>query len=1075
MISDIKSEKQLPFTEKTLVGWAGRRKYEEGKMLFEKGLICDLAYDHPIVSASIERGNRFIKTSFRLLEDGSAESLCPCYDNRERGIMCSHVMAAGIALIRSVSDPYRRHKLEEEHRKTRRQEQFDESQYITRASEGAPNAVPASLVFRLSRNWVEALSSGSVPLECFVSIEGGGTVLADRVDRSEVLSFSNKDESLLFVWEDICAGPACGARDVAVEDFVNILNLLEGRSLFIEGETQPCSITGTPMKSRLFVDLDHENGELLLRLHTELPFHDPALFPVYIAGFKNGWVYSAGHFWPLEQVLPQPLRSIYLDPIAISRESVPRFLEVELPALEQCIAVENEVTADLFSITPAHPRFMLLIKGSPASLSGVLYAVYENGVRLVAGRPSQEGHFAIPNPEDLLGYSVRNFEAEGSALQFLERHGLSGSSGDELGPVVGCREVLNFLAKEVPALRRRGWRVTFAGRVEPFFEKARFITPVIHVDESARDGWFHVRYEYEDDQQNSLSPVEIQRAIRMGESYVEKHGTTYLLDSGAVEDMANVFADCMVSEGRDPGSFLLPAIYSGYVKSSLDALDGVDVEASVAWMSQAEALNRSRKVDPCQIPEAIAGVLRSYQTEGVEWLRYLETHGFCGILADEMGLGKTLQTLVWLSLPRHLSAAAGQPALIVCPTSLVENWAEEASRFMPQLRVLMMAGAERHTYWEQCGQYDLVITSYALMRRDVEKYAEKSFAAVVLDEAQHIKNHSTQNARAAKKLVASHRLVLTGTPIENGVSDIWSIMDFLMPGYLGSHEKFRKHYELPIAREDDAGEMAQLKLRRKLKPFILRRMKADVAKELPPKIERIATCTMSSEQQALYKGLLEESRRKINSLVDSQGFNRARMEILKVLLRLRQTCCHTDLLKLENLEINKPSAKMDLFFELLDEALDGGHRVLVFSQFVSMLQILRRELVQRQIRYSYLDGSTKNRMQIVREFNTDRTIPLFLISLKAGGTGLNLTGADMVIHYDPWWNPAVENQATDRAYRIGQKKTVYSVKLITRHSVEEKVLAMQQRKKRVIDAALEQDGDVTARLTWDEVKEMLEF
>jgi SNF2 family DNA or RNA helicase len=294
-----------------------------------------------------------------------------------------------------------------------------------------------------------------------------------------------------------------------------------------------------------------------------------------------------------------------------------------------------------------------------------------------------------------------------------------------------------------------------------------------------------------------------------------------------------------------------------------------------------------------------------------------------------------------------------------------------------------------------------------------------------------------------------------------------------MPGYLGPHESFRRHYELPIAQGGFDGEEAQVRLRRKLNPFLLRRLKADVAKELPPKIERVASCTLTADQQQVYRTLVEQSQRTLADLVRERGFKRCTIEVLKTLLQLRQVCCHIDLLHLQNVQSTQPSAKLDLFLELVDEAIDGGHRILVFSQFVSMLTILRRELDSRHIRYCYLDGATKERQKIVHEFNSDRAIPLFLISLKAGGTGLNLTGADMVIHFDPWWNPAVENQATDRAYRIGQRRTVYSIKLITKGTIEEKVLALQKKKKSIIDATLATDEGILESLTWEDVEDLL--
>jgi non-specific serine/threonine protein kinase len=515
-------------------------------------------------------------------------------------------------------------------------------------------------------------------------------------------------------------------------------------------------------------------------------------------------------------------------------------------------------------------------------------------------------------------------------------------------------------------------------------------------------------------------------------------------------------------------------IHAGYVMSSLEHISGVKINTDAAWDAQVQKQNRKIQIDEVTFSRSLEQVLRSYQKLGVGWLRYMELGGFGGILADEMGLGKTVQTLAWLQMKRAVESAQGLPALIVCPTSLVENWAAEAEKFTPDLTVYLASGANRHKTWDQVDQADLVITSYALLRRDVDFYARRHFAAAVLDEAQHIKNHSTQNAKATKKIKAYYRLVLTGTPIENSVTDLWSIMDFLMPGYLGSHQQFKYVYEMPISNRTPEAAQAQDRLRRKIHPFLLRRLKTEVAKDLPPKIERIAICTMSSDQRRVYDRLLSHYRSQIYELVQDQGFEKTRFEIFKTLLRLRQTCCHLALLKDPDIKYKEPSGKLELFHELLDEAIDGGNRLLVFSQFVSMLHILRDELDKRSIPYAYLDGSTKDRLTVVNRFNADADTPVFLISLKAGGTGLNLTGADTVIHFDPWWNPAVEDQATDRAHRIGQQRTVYSVKLITKNSIEEKVLEMQRRKKAVIDATLARDDQFLEKLSWDDVQELLQ-
>jgi len=892
----------------------------------------------------------------------------------------------------------------------------------------------------------------------------------DRLDRHTPLALSRADETLLFVLEDIAGGPPPGSLEVSRADFINLLELHAGRELRC-APAPPLTVNKVRLATRLKLTLEPADGALRLSLHTELPFAAPDEQPVYVVAGRSGWVYGAGNFWPLENLVPLPYHALYESPVRIERPDVLRFFRHELDGLARHARLETDLTLDLFTIEPAAPRFRLLVRGSPASLSATLYARYD-GLELVAAKPDAREHFAIPDPHDPLRYTVRNLPAETEALHRLRAAGFLGDSGDALAGIVGRRQVLNFLGAHLPALRRRGWTIELEGRIAPFLDSAAYATPVVRIRD-ANAGWFDVSFEFEDDAGRSLAPADIHTALNKGDAFLDREGGPILFDADAVVALQGVFEDCAVGEGAAPGHFRMSNVYGAFVKSSLDALDGVDVEAGAAWLERARRANRQARVEPVPIGAPLEARLRQYQKEGVYWLRFLETNGLCGLLADEMGLGKTVQTLAWLRLPRVDPALRGKPALIVCPTSLVENWLEEAARFTPDLRAVNMTGADRHERWELAAQSDLLVTSYALLRRDVERLAQIEFSAVVLDEAQHIKNRSTQNALAAKQLRAPCRLVLTGTPVENSVSDLWSIMDFLMPGYLGPHDLFRARYEQPIARQDDAGAAAQLKLRRKLQPFLLRRLKRDVARDLPPKIERVSFCSLTGDQQLVYAEMLNRSRRRLADLVAARGFNACRMEVLTTLLRLRQICCHLELLPLPGLKPAYPSAKLDLFFELLDEAIDGQHRVLVFSQFVSMLRILRRELDRRAIPYCYLDGATQERLPEIHRFHTRREIPVFLISLKAGGTGLNLTGADTVIHFDPWWNPAVEDQATDRAYRIGQQRTVYSIKLITRGTVEEKVLALQQRKQTVIDATLASDRQIAQALTWNDVREIL--
>jgi superfamily II DNA or RNA helicase len=1058
----------LPFTQKILQDWAGWKAFRDGKLLFERGVVEKVEYDHPFISGELAVGIRGMRTKFELTKDGMVDNLCPCRENQERGLICAHLVALGLEAIKLYSDPQRQEKERKEKKRAERLQQQDEAKYITRVPAEHPKAISAVLRIMLEQNWREQALGGRFPLRCVADYQGK-CVLLNEIPPGVPLSFTPRDENLLFVIEDICEGPAKGRLVAREADFINLLQLLFNKPLNEQGAQQPLSVSPETAGTSLRMELDEISGELGLSMHIDPPSDEK---PLFIIGAREGWVFTHNTFRKLNELLPAPLRSIYHNPTRIARPAVPHFLHHELPTLGSLIPVDTKVAPDLLTLKPAEPRFRLVVSGSPASLAAKFYAEYDHH-QLIACRDEVAGNFAIPSPDDILEYGIRNPEAEKRALEKLAFSGFRGNRGDLLTAIVGPREVLNFLGGAIPRLRRYGWRVELEGRVAPFMEEAEFTTPVIRINEASANGFFDVGYAYENSGGQSLSESEIQRALNMGEAFIEKNGRTVLLDIDAIETAREVFSDCAFGAGGAAGTFRMNDIYAAYVQSSLYSLDGVDVEASPDWMKKAQMQNRAQKIEPEPLGEKLEETLRSYQKDGVYWLRFLERSGFCGLLADEMGLGKTLQALVWLQLERHNEKARGKPALIVCPTSLVENWAEEAEKFTSGLRVLKMHGAERHDHWEKVGESDLVITSYALLRRDLDEYLKHEFSVAVLDEAQHIKNRTTQNAVAAKKIRAMHKLVLTGTPIENSVADLWSIMDFLMPGYLSNHKAFRENYELPISRGGPDGELAQIKLRRKLHPFLLRRLKREVAKDLPEKIQRVAHNTLSKDQYLVYKELLESSKRKISDMVASQGFNRSRMQIFKTLLRLRQTCCHLDLLKLPNLKSEFPSAKMELFFELVDEAIDARHRILVFSQFTSMLAILRRELEARELKYCYLDGATKNRQAMVKEFNTDRSIPVFLISLKAGGSGLNLTGADMVIHYDPWWNPAVEDQATDRAHRIGQKNTVYSVKLITKDTVEEKVLQMQQRKQSVISATLEKEGEFMQALTWNDVQELL--
>ena len=479
---------------------------------------------------------------------------------------------------------------------------------------------------------------------------------------------------------------------------------------------------------------------------------------------------------------------------------------------------------------------------------------------------------------------------------------------------------------------------------------------------------------------------------------------------------------------------------------------GLEWAGEEKLLAISEKLKHFKKIRAVKPPKGLQATLRPYQRKGLAWLQFLRDFGFNGILADDMGLGKTLQTLAHLLLEKERLGAELKPSLIVAPTSLLPNWRREAERFTPDLSLTIYHGADRNL--SAITGADLAITSFGTLHRDADKLKNLDFHYLVLDEAQAIKNPVAKTSRATRELKADHRLCLTGTPMENHLGELWSLFDFLMPGFLGMREQFTRHYRTPIEKLGDKPR-SQL-LRRRVAPFMLRRNKNLVAKELPPRTEIIRTTALGGKQRDLYESIRSVMEKRVQQEIAKKGIGAAQIMILDALLKMRQTCCDPSLVKLEEAKKVKASAKLELLMELLIPMVEEGRRILVFSQFTSMLALIESRLKTAGIGHVKLTGQTKNRDIPVDRFQSGK-VPVFLISLKAGGTGLNLTAADTVIHYDPWWNPAVEDQASDRAHRIGQNKPVFIYKLVTEGTVEEKIQQLKERKK-AIAASLYGEG-----------------
>ncbi|MDX9690251.1 MAG: helicase SNF2 [Proteobacteria bacterium] len=466
------------------------------------------------------------------------------------------------------------------------------------------------------------------------------------------------------------------------------------------------------------------------------------------------------------------------------------------------------------------------------------------------------------------------------------------------------------------------------------------------------------------------------------------------------------------------------------------------------------------------LPKVLKATLRSYQVDGYNWLNFLGSYGLSGILADDMGLGKTVQALAYIQAQKEKGLMEG-PCLIIMPTSLIANWQAEIARFTPDLKILTLHGKDRLKLHKKIKQSDIVLTTYPLLPRDSEDLMKVTWDLIILDEAQAIKNPSAKMTQAACSLSAKQRLCLTGTPVENHLGEAWSLFTFLMPGLLGDHRSFSKYYRNPIEKEMDT-ERKDLFARR-LRPFILRRLKTEVAKELPPKTEIIRRVTLSERQQDLYESVRHVMNDRVREEITAKGLARSHIVILDALLKLRQTCCDPRLVKLDEARKVEESAKLEELMEMLPTLIEDGRRILLFSQFTSMLDLIKPELKKLDIPYVELRGSTKDRATPIKRFQAGE-VPLFLISLKAGGTGLNLTAADTVIHYDPWWNPSVENQATDRAHRIGQDKPVFVYKLIVKDTVEERILELQHKKAGLASALFGDNPSAAANLSQDDIR-----
>jgi superfamily II DNA or RNA helicase len=1086
----------VELTEALLSQAAGWDVMKRARAYLAQGQVLSSYWAPPLLRGVVQSDGVSFRASMVIKDEIDIENLCNCREARQWGKICAHGVAVGLHWLQAQKTAAAPAPARSPVGGPVAKAPAKKTSPLLRDAAGEP----AELFIILPPNFDQAVVRGRVML-VLEAKWGGGRCPLNALPGGRAYAFPARDNAIIERLETFAGGETPALMQLETKDFAALLPALAGHENITLGKAVAVTVTKTPFQLPLRATLE-ANGEIVLSLNGKVP----------VLMMIGDWVWQKQTLQPLG--LPPSARAVFESPVRVPRPQVPQFLGRDWPQLQASGGVEANFNLDDFTLEPQAPRFLLALRGGLARLGALLQCAYGPRIMTAGVTAADEGVW-LPDPDVPTRYSTRDLNAERAALGRLQRSGFSGPDAQGKLQLQGQDAVLNFFAREYPKLRRE-WDVTLDETLENrTLKNIERIEPRFQITSSGVQ-WFDLGVVFTSGGGEAFSAADIQRLILSGQSHTRlKNGKMAVIDTGAVEELQEVLLDC--APQQDAQGYRISSRQAGFLEATLRQHGDWKVQAPAAWRDRAVKQSGEAKLE-CPPLGKLETVLRPYQKQGVAWLHFLRENGFGGILADEMGLGKTLQTLAFMRTlpiadcrlpidPPHTpgsnpQSAIRNPHLIVCPTSLVFNWVAEAKKFTPELKVLALHGPDRHALFDQIAASDVVVTSYALIRRDADRYRGLEFDTVALDEAQHIKNRQTQNARAVKAVKARHRIVLTGTPLENSVLDLWSIFDFLMPGYLGTAKDFHERYELPIAKEKNAE--AQARLARRLRPFLLRRLKKEVASDLPAKLEQVSFCELTPDQRGVYQQIIEASRKQVLDAVGAQGLAKSRMVVLTALLRLRQVCCDLRLLKLKrsdgvmenggdagtdstlqssstpplhhSIAPSSPSAssgKLEMFCELLEEVMDGGHRLLVFSQFTGMLALLKERLAAEGVEFCYLDGSTTDRAAVVERFQTNAEIPVFLISLKAGGVGLNLTGADTVIHFDPWWNPAVEDQATDRAHRIGQTRMVTSYKLITRDTVEEKILTLQNRKREIIQATIGGEEEFAASLNWKEIQELL--
>jgi len=1119
----------LELTNNLLAEIGGWPALKEARALVERGRVRDAHRDGAVIRARVQGAEKVYEAQITLADRvANVEVRCTCAESRRSGRVCAHSLAAGLALLKVVASGVAG--------AGPRAGSFpggSDSVLTHSLSPCGDRRLPRFLLEEAPAGMARMEITVLLPLqlqECLAKDPVRIILEARRDDEARTQPFDTvmrglgagfavreEDDCVLTALEQI-TGSASGINAVPRGKISIFLRALSDHPRVWIGKKQRIDVRAATEQPRIIFST-RADGTLELKVGTRVPS-----CPTNEGDGKGlpslpGWHFDGRQ---LVETIARPV-GFSSDTRIIPQAQIPDFLAREFPALERSCELVFAPGFEEFRLEIGRPTFEARLEGALSGLTLELVARYDDKEFSLNGKTESSAYqryfsatglanFSPKNPVNLVNpvqksssvFWRRNILAEREALARVEEAGFTHvRSGAATFSLISENNVARFLANKLPRWRR-AWTVSFGSRLEATMAEIDVAQPEFSLRPSPGSGsgedWLSLDLKLSvQGKPVPLDQAEIQRWLQTGQTHARTANKRVLLvPTEAWSEMKEVLADCEVDQ--EPGKIRIERTFAPYLAGALTA-QGFRAGENVSEDGSPPDVK-------AVLDEKLWAQLRPYQSHGVEWLAGLAQRNFHGLLADDMGLGKTLQALAfcaWLGrYPASEVAGAGpragvfslggpdnllsgfakrtgsdlpapslQGTLVICPTSLVTNWLREAARFTPHLRTLDLTGPDRAEKFARRNDYDLLVTSYAILRLDVEQYRADEFSLVILDEAQHIKNRGSQNAQSAKALRARHRLILTGTPLENSVLDLWSLYDFLLPGYLGTAADFKERYEMPLTKEPQPKLMERL--RHRVRPFFLRRTKEEVLTELPPKLEFPTLCELTDEQREVYRAVLAQGRREVFEHSGKAGKGRDRIAVLTTLLRLRQVCCHLGLLPTgdEKRIWKEPSAKMDRTFELIDEAIDGGHRVLLFSQFVRVLHLLRDEAKRRELRFCYLDGQTVERQAEVDRFQNDADISLFFISLKAGGTGLNLTGADTVIHFDPWWNPAVEEQATSRAHRMGQSRSVSAYKLIAAGTVEEKIQALQARKKELFQASMGSDEAFVEKLSGEDLEELL--